>query len=108
MIILLEKEDSSYFNKADKRLLMAFEAKDYKESLDIIEKIERRIIEDITLENDLSKEEAKECITIEKNDLTVEGEQEWLTTTINHGDDYWHIIRIEEEKYKKNSLDNFL
>ena len=72
MIILLEKEDSGYFNKADKRLLTAFEAKDYKESLDIIEKIERKIRENIILENDYSPEEVKEYITVEKNELGFE------------------------------------
>ena len=77
-----------------KKPLMAFEAKDYKESLDIIEKIERKIRENIILENDYSPEEVKEYITVEKNELGFEEDSEWLRATISHGDDYWHIIRM--------------
>lgn len=108
MTILVRKDDSGYVNPADKNLTLSFIVKDFKESFEIMKKIEKKITDNIKLENNYTNEEAKTYIEITTNNLEVEEETEWLTTTVKHGDDYWYIIRLKEEKYKKNSLDDFL
>ena len=105
MLIQVRVEKSGYFNLGDKNTLRLFDAKDNDEALELMRVIENQILDEIILENDYNDTEAHELIDIEEYSKT---EEEWQTTTISHGNDYYYIMKMEGEKFNKDVLSKMI
>ena len=105
MLIQVRVDKSSYFNIGDKNTLRLFEVKDNDEALELMKVIKNQIVEEIALENDYNDTEVRESIDIEEYDKT---EDEWQTITINHGNTYYYIMKMEGEKFNKIVLSQMI